>query len=550
MPVRLVFSYLAFSTPQQKKGRSSDRQDTAAENWAKANGFRLAPERQYRDEGLSRYNGEARMKGALSRFIRLCGTPAVPAGSILIIEDFDRLSRECPDDAWELFRLILLADVEIVVLSLGRWFKRESLNDLGDRVLVQCSQHRAHQESAMKAKRVADIWADRRRRAAAGKGIQTRLPSWVERNAVGDLVLIPERAAVIRRMVQLVLSGMGTRRIAGALTSGPDAAPCWLQRGEWDSECIQQILKRPAVWGAYQPQRMNERRQLVPVGDLVRGHYPAVLTEEEAAAVRRMLASRCVQRGRPIKRNRSILTKLVRDAETGQNLRMKETSGAVHRDYLDRRWQGRSQIIAPYPILEALVLRAVHQWTPDALTPRDAVGDRQLRQDYLKQLGAVAADREAIRAELSRPGRAASTAAILAGQLDDLAKREAELTQAVADLDEVAGGVSPARLKACQSLASRYIGLSPAEKEAAAPQLNSELRDILDGVWVYRRRLTARTAELIVQIWPRAGAAKECRVFLGKPPDDYRPLDVGDVDFRRGFPVPFPGGSVAKKSPA
>jgi DNA invertase Pin-like site-specific DNA recombinase len=499
-----VFSYLAFSTLQQGEGRSSDRQLSVAETWAEKHGFRLAPERQYCDEGVSRYNGRARMKGALSRFLLLCGTPAVPPGSILIVEDFDRLSRENADDAWELFRCILLADVEIVVVSLDRWFKKESLQRFEDRLLVQACQHRAHQESKTKADRQRDIWADRRKRAARGEGIQTKLPSWIRRREDDSLEIIPERAETIHLMVRLALEeNLGARRIAHRLTTGPDERPCWLDRGEWDSECVQQILRRPAVWGAYQPMKMNEQRKLVPHGELVRGHYPAVLTEEEAERVRRTMAGRKRDRGRSAKMDRNVLRSLVRDAESGQHLRLKRNAG---RDYLDRRWQGRSQLIMPYHTLENLVLRAVHEWTPEVLVSADQ-GDRvDQRKALLAELKQIDADRSAIEDELSRPGRAASTAAIFARQLDTLEVRETEVKE---ELANVQGGksVSPLALKECQSLALTLASLPEDEKPAYRRKLNGRLREVIEGVWVYRRRITARTGEIIVQIWPRVGAA-------------------------------------------
>jgi DNA invertase Pin-like site-specific DNA recombinase len=525
---------------QKKKGRSADRQDGGAEKWAQTHGFRLAAERQYRDEGLSRYNGEARMKGALSRFLALCGTSAVPPGSILIIEDFDRLSRENADDAWELFRQILLAGVEIVVLSLDRWFKKESLHRFEDRLLVQACQHRAHQESKMKADRQRDIWADRRRRAQHGKGVYTRLPSWIRRCPDGTLELIPERVETIREAVRLVLAGLGTRRIARRFTIGPDVRPCWLDRGEWDSESLQQILRRPAIWGAYQPTRMDEKRRLVPIGELVRGHYPAVLSEEEAEEVRRTLRNRRNNRGRPAKRDRSILGRLVRDAETGQFLRLKSSGNGPRRDYLDRRWQGRSQLVAPYPVIEGLVLRAVEEWTPDALSPRDRRSEQQCVSNLLADLGTIAEDRKAIQEQLARPGRAATTAAILAEQLDALDVREAEVKELLAEAQSVVGGVSAVALRDCQSLAKKWAGLTDAERPEASCRLNARLREVLDGVWIYRRRLTARTAELIVQIWPRAGDVKERRIFLGKPTADFRPLDTGGADLRQGYPDALP----------
>lgn len=531
----LVFSYLAFSTPQQKEGRSSDRQHSQAEEWAARQGFRLAPEREYCDEGISRFNGRARMKGALSRFLRLCGTPTVPPGSILVIEDFDRLSRENADDAWELFRGILLAGVEIVVLSLDRWFKKESLQNFGDRLLVQACQHRAHSESKMKADRQRDIWADRRRRAARGEGIQTNLPTWIRRCEDGHLELIEERVETIRLMVRLMLEeNLGARRVAARLSAGPDARPCWLARGEWDSECVQQILRRPAIWGAYQPMKMDAERKLIPCGDLVRDHYPAVLTEEEAERVRRAMKGRKRDRGRNATDDRNVLRYLMRDAETGQNLRLKQNGG---RDYLDRRWKGRSQLIMPYATLESLMLRAVQEWTPDALVSADRGEGKSRQAALLAELGQIEADRDAIKEELGQPGRATSTASIFARQLDVIDAREAEIKEELAALD---GGnaVSPVALKDCQSLVATLAGLPEDQKPAARRKLNERLREVIEGVWVYRRRVTARTGEVIVQIWPRAGNHKETRVFLGMPPKDFRPLDIGGVDFRQGYPTP------------
>lgn len=541
MPATLVFSYLAFSTPQQKKGRSSDRQHNAAQAWAKAHKFRVAPERQYCDEGISRFNGKARMKGALSRFLKLCGTAAVPAGSILIIEDFDRLSRENADDAWELFRGILITGVEIVVLSLDRWFKRESLNRFEDRLLVQACQHRAHNESKMKADRQRDIWADRRRRAARGEGIITRLPSWIRRNGAGDMELIPERVETIRLAARL-LKTMGTRRVAVELArpGGEHERPCWLERGEWDSECLQQILRRPAVWGAYQPMKLDERRRLVPFGEVVRGHYPAVFSEAEAEAIRRVLTSRRHQRGRRARFDRNVLRYLGRDAETGQYLRLKGNGQPGH-DFLDRRHLGRSLVLCHYDVLEAIVLRAVQEWMPDALTPRASGDVRRRIKELQGELAAVAGDRQAIREQLSRPGRAASTAAILAEQLDELDGREREIKERLGDAESNLGGIPPSVLREAQALAEQLPATPEDKQQEARQKLNERLRDVLEGVWVYRRRVTARTGELIVQVWPRAGECKEVRAFLGMPRDDYRPLDTKGADFRKGFPSPLAG---------
>jgi len=534
---RLAFSYLAFSTPQQSEGRSTDRQHGAALAWCDANGFRLAPSRQYCDEGVSRYNGRARMKGKLSQFLALCGTAAVPAGSVFIVEDFDRLSRENPDDAWELFRGILLAGVEIVVLSLGRWFKKESLHRFEDRLLVQACQYRAHQESATKALRQKDIWADRRKRAAENprNGTPTKLPSWMMRDEAGVVVLIPEREETLRLMVSWALSGLGGRRIAGRLTAGPDARPCWLSGGEWDGDTVKKILRRPALFGAYQPARMNEKREMVPTGGLVRDFYPAVISEDDARLVGRAMAKRTKERGRTSKHDRNVLRGVARCAETGGALRLKYSCRTV---FLDRRWQGRTQAVVPYDVLEEIVLRAVQEWKPDALSgpgPDDGGPDRC--QALLDELDQIAEDRAATEKEFRKPGRASQTAAFLAGRLDDLVAREAQVREELTEAQ--AGRPLAALLTEARSVIEVYRGLPEGERPEARRRLNLILRDLLAGVWVYRQRWTVRTGEVIVQVWPRAGEPKVTRFILGLPPAGWQPLDVTGVDFRAGYAEPL-----------
>src|SRR5262249_2215233 len=192
-----------------------------------------------------------------------------------------------------------------------------------------------------------------------------------------------------------------------------------------------------------------------------------------------------------------------------------------------------------YLILQTLVLRVVQKWTPDALVSPDAADGRKSQiAELMTQLGTIAADRAAIQAELDRPGRAASTAAILASRLDALDNREAELKEALADL-EGSAGVSATSLRDCQSLAATLDSLPPEKQPEARRRLNARLQEVLEGVWLYRHRITPRTAEVIVQIWPRAGQPPEGRLFVGKPPDRYQPHDTRGADFRQGYPAPL-----------
>ena len=59
---------------------------------------------------------------------------------------------------------------------------------------------RSHEESTMKLMRVADTWAKKRERARLTRELLTnRLPSWLQVNDSGKVVLNPESAKISAR---------------------------------------------------------------------------------------------------------------------------------------------------------------------------------------------------------------------------------------------------------------------------------------------------------------------------------------------------------------
>src|SRR5882757_2817482 len=89
-----VYSYLRFSDPQQRDGDSTRRQDDEAKRYADKHGLVLDTALRMTDEGLSGYHGAKKKKGALGAFLVKVEDGEVPVGSILLVENVDRLSRE------------------------------------------------------------------------------------------------------------------------------------------------------------------------------------------------------------------------------------------------------------------------------------------------------------------------------------------------------------------------------------------------------------------------------------------------------------------------
>jgi DNA invertase Pin-like site-specific DNA recombinase len=549
----LAFSYRRFSDPKQRHGRSLERQLRDARRWARANGYALDETLSLQDEGLSGYWGDNLMKGELGKFVALCGTPRVPAGSVLIVEDFDRLSRRILSKAWEGFEAILRTGVEIMVLSIGRHFTQKSLDNLTDRILVQAHQDRAHQESKLKAERLRDVWKARRKRARKGRGVcYTNVPGWcIKRGRRRKPDLDPARTATVREMARLYLEeGLGMDRVARNLAARPDEHPSWLRSGTWDGVSIHQILTSPAVWGAYQPHRYDEQRRAVPVGEVVRNHWPAALSEEEALAVRRRLCARRADK-RPPDPVRSSLAGLVKDTETGTPLHLRG-AGFVnkqggYRHYFDRLVAGGRQLVIAYEDLEQFVLEAVQRWAPDALsTPRPAQEDRRALalEQQLRQVEEAQAEAQ----EAMKVRRRKGTMAALLDTIDAL-DEQAEAVRT--ELDVIRGrstsGAAIA-LPHAQTLIEQLHKAPQADKPELRRRLNLKLREVLSGVWVYRQNLGFRLAAVYIQVWPRAGRPAYGIWFVGKKriPADFVPLNLAPpaVDFRQpaDYKTGKPGG--------
>lgn len=118
-----VYSYARFSTPEQAKGDSERRQDERATIYANKIGLPFDKALHMIDRGLSAYHGAHRKKGALGQFLKSVESGEVPKGSILVVENIDRLGREEVLDALETI-VFGLVKHDIVIQTL---FSREDL---------------------------------------------------------------------------------------------------------------------------------------------------------------------------------------------------------------------------------------------------------------------------------------------------------------------------------------------------------------------------------------------------------------------------------------
>jgi DNA invertase Pin-like site-specific DNA recombinase len=294
------YSYLRFSTPQQLQGDSLRRQLEASQKWAEQNGFILDEKLSMRDLGLSAYSGSHKTKGALGGFLKAVDEGLIAPGSILIVESLDRLSREQIMDALSQFTNIINKGIEIVTLCDNMRYSLESIKQNWAQLIVSLSiMARAHEESDMKAQRTSAAW-DTKRKNLETKKAATVGPTWLRYNKKAEAFnVIPEHAEIVRRIFQMSLDGTGVHVIRERLNA--EGLRTFKNKKPFRKGVILRLLKDRSVIGEYQPNRVfsvNGVRKKEPVGEPIKGYYPAVISEEIFHAVQQRIQERKRKGGR------------------------------------------------------------------------------------------------------------------------------------------------------------------------------------------------------------------------------------------------------------
>ena len=281
-----VFSYSRFSSLAQGKGYSLERQVKRAEQWCRERVLVL--EQSHADEGKSAYHAKHVASGALGRFLAELEAGNIPAGSILLIEQLDRLTRQNLHEAQGLVHRILDAGVKIVTIADGQEYTREQ--GLGGAVMLLVTLEAAHRESANKADRLKQSWQKRHQKATDGKIISRNVPGWiVSGEGKSGFLLHPERAGLVQEIFQLAADGMGCQSIAVELNRR--GVPTWGRAKKWLQVSVYAILKNRAAIGEL-ALKLDSKQ-----AEAIKGYYPAAVDEALFNRVQRLLTARTVAGG-------------------------------------------------------------------------------------------------------------------------------------------------------------------------------------------------------------------------------------------------------------
>lgn len=283
-----VYSYIRFSDPKQATGDSVKRQTAYAATWAKDHGMTLDDTLTLRDEGLSAYHQKHVTQGALGAFLAAVSDGRVPVGSVLIVENLDRLSRAAPIVAQGQLAQIINAGIRVITAGDDKEYSQEALEkDQSALIMSVVSMIRAHAESDLKSKRVknavrsrCEAWINGDFR---GRIVNGRDPGWVRWNAeTKRFEHIPERAEAMRKAISLFLDGYGHVRIFAALEKTGMRVT-----GQKSAGWLYNLIRRPDIIGTRLLKADGEKFEL-------KNYYPPLVSEDE---YNRVLVA-CAERSR------------------------------------------------------------------------------------------------------------------------------------------------------------------------------------------------------------------------------------------------------------
>jgi len=278
--------YGRFSSKPQERGDSKRRQIDGAIAYAKQHNLELVEGNDgnplvYFDEGVSGKAG-LNLEKEFGRLLK-----EAKAGEIILCEESSRLGRQNPFILSNLIYQTTQRGISITMWQEGKIVTPENIEEMGTQFSVFTSAAVGHQENRRKIKRQCDTWAEKRRNGA-NEPLTATCPSWIKpiitldergKKVTKGFELIPTHAAIVKRIFELSLNGMGNQGIARMFNKngvqGIGGVPTW------HPSVIDRILRNRAVLGEFQPMKKNADGKREPEGKPIPNYYPKITGIDE-----------------------------------------------------------------------------------------------------------------------------------------------------------------------------------------------------------------------------------------------------------------------------
>lgn len=274
-----AYSYVRMSTDIQLKGDSLRRQKESSKKYAEENNLELIETLQ--DIGISAFSGKNSKDGALGVFIEAIESNKIEAGSYLLVESLDRLSRESVLTAFNQFTSILQQHITIVTLTDNQVYTKESVNNnIGQLFTSLGIMLRANEESKIKSIRLTSAWLNKRN-SLYTKKYTSLCPAWLILNKTENIFQLNDNLVkAVKEIFKMSLDGNGAYSISCHLNNNLDRFPSKDLKKGWYKSYIQKILNNPAVYGTFTPHKMIEGKR-VSTDIVIEDYFPTIISKSD-----------------------------------------------------------------------------------------------------------------------------------------------------------------------------------------------------------------------------------------------------------------------------
>lgn len=299
MPIK-AYSYRRFSSPQQGQGHSLERQLEMSKAYAEEKGYELDTELVMADEGVSAFKSANVTEGNLGAFIAAIHAGKVEAGSYLLVESLDRLSRDRVVAALRRFLEILESGIIIVTLIDRNVYDEKNL-DSQQLMLSIFIMSRAHEESLTKSIRQKKVWSNKRQNAQVRK-LTKWAPKWLYlSDDRAEFIPHEDRVEVIGKIFKWCVAGFGTSQIVKKLEREGVEPWDWGESGmedinvpkRWHGSYVQKLIHNRSLLGEYRYTDPSSPK----VEHVIEDYFPKVISEELFYKAHSARKARDVNRG-------------------------------------------------------------------------------------------------------------------------------------------------------------------------------------------------------------------------------------------------------------
>lgn len=292
-----AYIYARFSSIEQAKGHSLERQLTGARSLIERNGWLYSPEREMVDEGRSAFHGTNRAEGsALFDFEQKVREGHFANGAVLVVESLDRLTRQGHEETYDLLRLFTRNGVTVATFQDGQIYQTGQRLDLASIITVIVKGELSREEIEKRQQRILAVWDKKIQTIQDGdrKAVTSMVPAWLAVDPDTKLMSIdPYRGALLNQIYDWYIEGRGMVWIVKELNRRDE--PTWSMKNNrvskgWNSSSLHKMLTFRAVLGEYEPKaRLRGQQVGESKGFVIPDYYPQAISTHkfnQAQAVR------------------------------------------------------------------------------------------------------------------------------------------------------------------------------------------------------------------------------------------------------------------------